>query len=129
MQTARILIIEDDHGSRNALAEILRDEGFEVRAVASGEEGLHCAERFQPSFAIVDVHLPDSDGIELVRKLRESCPECACVVASGSATFTNTDGTPMIVDFSAEAREAGAIEYLCKPIDVDKLLGTLYRQP
>ena len=55
MQTARILIIEDDHGSRNALAEILRDEGFEVRAVASGEEGLHCAERFQPSFAIVDV--------------------------------------------------------------------------
>lgn len=126
MQTPRILIIEDDRGSRNALAELLRDEGFEVRAAASGEEGLRCARDFHPGFAIIDVHLPDTNGIELMQKLIELAPECACVVASGSATFTNADGTPMIVDFSKEALEAGAIDYLCKPIDVDRLLGTLY---
>jgi DNA-binding response OmpR family regulator len=125
MQATRILIIEDDDGSRNALTEVLRYEGFEVCGAASGEAGVRMLAEFQPQFAIIDVHLPDANGIELMREIRKLQPECACLVASGSASFTTRDGAPMMMDFSQEADEAGAIGYFCKPIDVDLLLETL----
>ena len=125
MQATRILIIEDDAGSRNALTAVLRDEGFEVCAAACGEDGIRCVVEFQPQFAIIDVHLPDANGIELMHELRGLNPDCACVIASGSASFRTKDGTLMLMDFSEEARAAGAIDYFCKPINVDRLLDTL----
>jgi CheY-like chemotaxis protein len=125
MHATRILIIEDDDGSRNALAEILRDEGYEVFATASGKAALGCLAEFKPDFAIIDVHLPDANGIELMQELLTVLPDCGCVVASGSASLTTKDGAPELVDFSGVARTAGALDYLGKPLDVDRLLRTL----
>lgn len=70
MAARRVLVIEDDEGSRDALGSLLTEEGYAVRTAASGELGLSCAREFQPDTVVCDFFLPDLDGLQVLRRLR-----------------------------------------------------------
>jgi DNA-binding response OmpR family regulator len=70
MAARRVLLIEDDAGSRDAMGSLLSEEGHEVRTASSGEAGLEYARDFQPDTIICDFFLPDLDGLEVLRRTR-----------------------------------------------------------
>jgi two-component system OmpR family response regulator len=66
----RILIIEDDEYSREAVEHLLKAEGCETRSAAGGVSGYRAARRFSPDVIVLDLNLPDIDGQRVLRKLR-----------------------------------------------------------
>jgi two-component system, OmpR family, response regulator len=70
MAACRVLLIEDDAGSRDALGSLLSEEGYEVRTASSGKAGLELARDFEPDTIISDYFLPDLDGLEVLRRTR-----------------------------------------------------------
>jgi DNA-binding NtrC family response regulator len=94
------------------LAELLRDEGFDVETAADAFKALGKAEVLGPHIVVTDLKMPGMDGIELVKKLRayEDPPSVIVMTAFGA------------VSSAVEAMRAGAAEYLTKPIDFDELV-------
>jgi len=111
----RVLIVDDEAGIRAALAQLLEYEGYEVRAVASGKEGLAAYEQFGPQLTFLDVKMEGIDGIETLKRLRAHDPEAVVVMISGHATIQD----------AVEATHLGAYDILEKPLDTDRILVTL----
>jgi DNA-binding NtrC family response regulator len=111
-RSGRILVVDDEVNARTALAELLRDEGFDVETAADAFKALGKYETFSPHIVIADLKMPGMDGIELVQKLRalEDAPAVIVMPAFGA------------VATAVEAMRAGAAEYLTKPINSDELL-------
>lgn len=82
MAAPRILVIEDDDGARSALASLLEDEGYAVRAARTGEEGIELAGQFRPQAIICDYSLPDLDGLEVMRRLRADQDDLFVIVVT-----------------------------------------------
>lgn len=102
--TPRILVVDDEANARNALREILADEGYVVDAAADGVAARDRLAAFRPHLVLTDVHMPRMNGIELMRLARATTPPPAVVLMSA-----RLDG------------EAGA-PFVKKPIDVEELL-------
>ena len=111
-RSGRILVVDDEVNARTALAELLREEGFEVETAADAFKGLGKYEGFSPHIVITDLKMPGMDGIELVKKLRalEDPPGVIVMTAYGA------------VSSALDAMRAGAAEYLTKPLNFDELL-------
>jgi two-component system cell cycle sensor histidine kinase/response regulator CckA len=107
-----ILVIDDDNDLIRTLADILRLHGYSPETAATGWEGLQLAERCAPALAIVDLRLPDMDGVELVAKLHALSERMEVVVLTGNAT----------VDSAIAALRQNSVDYLVKPVQVDRLL-------
>ena len=108
----RILIVDDEAGARSALAELLRDEGYEVETAADGFKALPKLDDLAPDLVITDLHMPGMDGLELMRRVRESDDERAVVMMTA-------DGS---VETAVAAMRQGAADYVTKPINLDELL-------
>ena len=67
----QVLLIEDDPWVQSVLAELLQDEGYTVSRALTSREGLRLAEHVQPALIILDLHLPDTPGIDLLRTLKD----------------------------------------------------------
>jgi DNA-binding NtrC family response regulator len=102
----KVLIVEDDLATRRGLEESIRDLGMEPRSVGTCKESLKALEEFDPRLLIVDIHLPDGDGIEVLRAAREKDPDREGVVITGQGSIDN----------AIEALRAGAFDYLLKPL-------------
>jgi two-component system response regulator AtoC len=102
----RVLIVEDDVSLRKGLESAVRDLGHTVRSVGTAGQAARAIEDFDPHVLVVDVRLPDGDGIEVLRAARESSPERDGIVVTGQAS----------VDSAVEALRAGASDYLLKPL-------------
>ena len=102
----KVLIVEDDLATRKGLEESIKDLGFEPRAVGTSKEAAKVLEEFDPRILIVDIHLPDGDGIEILRLARERDPDREGVVITGQGSIDN----------AIEALRAGAFDYLLKPL-------------
>jgi DNA-binding NtrC family response regulator len=102
----KVLIVEDDLATRKGLEESIKDFGFEPRSVGTTKEATRVLEEFGPQMLIVDIHLPDGDGIEILRAAREKDPEREGVVITGQGSIDN----------AIEALRAGAFDYLLKPL-------------
>ena len=111
-RSGRILVVDDEVNARTALAELLRDEGFEVETAADAFKALGKYEAFAPHIVITDLKMPGMDGIELVKKLRANDDPPAVVVMTAFGA----------VSTAIDAMRAGAAEYLTKPINFDELL-------
>ncbi len=111
----KLLLIEDDTILAAALDRALRDEGFIVEAVTDGGAALRFCRAFEPEIAVLDLGLPDIDGIKLLAKLRELDRNLAVLV------LTARDG---IADKVA-ALDAGADDYLIKPFETAELMARL----
>jgi DNA-binding NtrC family response regulator len=114
-RSGRILVVDDEVNARSALAELLRDEGYDVETAADAFKALGKYESFSPHVVVTDLKMPGMDGIELVQKLRaaEDAPAIVVMTAFGA------------VQSAVAAMRAGAADYLTKPLDFDELLVVL----
>jgi len=111
-EKARILIVDDDESVRRSLSLILEKKGYQVEAAGTGKEALERAQKKSFSVALVDIKLPDADGIELVALLKEAHPETEAVIVTGHASL----------DTSVQAVDKGVFAYLIKPLNMDEVL-------
>ena len=111
----RILIIDDEQGIRAALGQLLEFEGYEVRAVANAVDGITEYAKQRPDLVFLDVKMAGIDGVEALKKIKESDPSAIVVMISGHAT----------IQTAVEATQLGAYDILEKPLDTDRILVTL----
>ena len=114
---ARVLIVDDEKGIRNALAQVFEYEGQEVRVAEDGPDALLVANAFQPDLVFLDVKMPGMDGLEVLARLGDESPGALVIMISGHGT----------IDTALEATRRGAYDFLQKPLDTDRLLVTLRR--
>lgn len=110
--TRRILIVDDEQGVRNALGQLLEYEGYEVKALASAEQGVAEYQTWRPQLVFMDVKMAGMDGLEGLRRLRQVDPSALVVMISGHAT----------IQTAVEATQLGAYDILEKPLDTDRIL-------
>jgi CheY-like chemotaxis protein len=114
----RIIIVDDDALIAETLADILNGEGFEATAVFSGQDAIRWARTIQPDVVLSDVVMPEMNGIEAAKSIREFLPRCRVILFSGQA-LTN--------DLLAEARAQGhTFEMLAKPVNPYSLIAALH---
>ena len=111
----RVLVVDDEKGIREALAQLLEYEDLEVRATASGSGALELYPEFRPQLVFLDVKMQGMDGLETLRKLRELDPQAQVVMISGHGS----------IQTAVEATQLGAYDFLEKPLDTDRVLLTL----
>jgi two-component system response regulator QseB len=111
----RVLIVEDDREVRTMLERLLRDEGYQVDAVADGQAGLHRALVDSYDVMVIDRGLPAIDGLDLTRRLRGRGVATPVIILTAYGS---------VVD-RVEGLDAGAEDYLVKPFDIDELLARL----
>jgi len=114
----RILVIDDDEDIRKVLSEILKDNGYNADSAETGGEALRKAEKKFYNLALIDIRLPDIEGIELLTKIKETKPKMRKIIITGYPTLKN----------AVEALNKGADAYIMKPLDMDKVLATIKEQ-
>ena len=119
----RILIIDDDRMVRDATQILLRAKGYDVVAAADGKSGIEAATSSQFDVVIVDLFMPDLDGLQVIGAIRNANPRVHMIAASGFM-FGDKD-TPSMPNFATMAAEVGAEAALYKPFRPDKLLQTI----
>jgi two-component system, NtrC family, response regulator PilR len=112
MNKPRLLIVDDEASLRDMLGFVFQKEGFEVRLASNFTEGLADALRSSPDVILCDIKMPDGNGLELLRKVKE---ENARVPVIMITAHTSTED-------AVEAMKAGAIDYIKKPFDNDELV-------
>lgn len=117
MSKGRILVVDDEASARNALSEILIDEGYKVRTAADGFRALAAAGEFSPDVILTDLKMPGVDGLSLLARLREDQSDAAGILMTAFGA----------VESAVEAMRAGASDYLTKPLNSDELLVVLER--
>lgn len=116
--TVRILIVDDDENIRNILTAILEEEGYVVESVDTAKKGIEKTEKSIYNLALIDVRLPDMEGIELLTKMRDTKPKMRKIIVTGYPTLQN----------AVAAVNKGADAYVMKPFDVENILQTIKLQ-
>jgi DNA-binding NtrC family response regulator len=114
----RILIVDDDDTIRSTMKAILEDEGYEVDLADSGKEGVKKAEKTSYNIALLDIRLPDMEGVELLKLMKPAVPRTRKIMVTGYPSTQN----------AIEALNKNADAYLIKPVDIEKLLNTIKEQ-
>jgi two-component system response regulator MprA len=113
--TNYVAIVDDDPAIRSALGRALRMEGYEVELFEDGASALRAVQLRAPDAIILDLQLPDLDGLEVCRKIR----------GAGDATPILMLTARNAIDDRVEGLDAGADDYLIKPFDLSELLARL----
>ena len=108
---AKILVIDDDTSLRRVLEYNLQEEGYEVQAASSGEEGLYLFRQSPPDLVITDMKMPGMDGLMVLKSIKEISPEALVIIITAFGT----------VDVAVEAMKSGAYDYITKPFNRDEL--------
>lgn len=108
----RALVIEDDHDLRQQVCSYLAEDGFAVDSAADGEQGLYMATEYPADIAIVDLGLPKTSGIDIIKQVRADGRKFPILI------LTARDGW----ESKVEGLEAGADDYLVKPFHRKELL-------
>jgi len=117
MTKPHILIVDDEPGIRDTLQDILEDEGYEVTTAANAELAQAALKASEFDLILLDIWMPDVDGITLLRDIRQQGNHSPVVMISGHGT----------VETAVEAIQYGAYDYLEKPLTTAKLLVTINR--
>lgn len=110
-----VLVIDDEQGVRDALRDILEDSGYRVECASNGREGLEMIDRLDPAAVLLDIRMPEMDGIkalEIINQRGRNLP-VILITAYGSTETT------------IEAMKLGAFDYLMKPLKVNEILETV----
>jgi len=108
---ARILVIDDSQSLVDMVSTFLRGEGYRVLGALSGDEGLKLAILSRPELVLLDIGLPEINGLELLTRIRSMNPSARVIMVTG-----NTDP-----DLAREAFRLGALAYVDKPFDLGYL--------
>jgi DNA-binding NtrC family response regulator len=110
---ANILVVDDEHGIRDLLWEILNDEGHQVELAENAAQARAARLRERPELVLLDIWMPDTDGVTLLKEWSTSgLLNMPVIMMSGHAT----------IDTAVEATKIGALAFLEKPITMQKLL-------
>lgn len=116
MATARVLIVDDEPDIRELIGEILADEGYEIEKAADASQARELRGHSSPDLVLLDVWMPGTDGISLLREWRESDTlDCPVVMISGHGS----------VEAAVEATRLGAFDFIEKPVSMAKLIVTV----
>ncbi len=107
----RVLVVDDEQVVRTGISQALERLGFEVRLATTGGEGLRIMAAWPAGIVLLDVRLPDMDGLEVLKRLNQDYPETVVIMITG---YPNIEGAV------ASIRE-GALDYLVKPFHLDHL--------
>ena len=105
MSNETVLIIDDEESVRNSLAGVMKDEGYEVVTAVSGREGIEFLQETQSAVALLDIAMPDMDGIETLGRIREIRPELPVVMITGHGT----------IETAVKTTKMGAYDFIVKP--------------
>jgi len=115
---ARILVVDDDENIRNTVKAILEDEGYIVDLAATGREAIKRTEETAYNVALLDIRLPDMEGVELLKLMKDAVPRTRKIMVTGYPSMQN----------AITALNKNADVYLIKPVDIEKLLNTVKEQ-
>jgi len=115
---ARILVVDDDETIRNTVKAILEDEGYTVDLAATGNDAILKTEQESYNLALLDIRLPDMEGVELLKLMKQTVPRTRKIMVTGYPSMQNA--------IAALNKQADA--YLVKPVNVEKLLSTVKEQ-
>lgn len=109
----RILIIEDDRNVRRLLRDELERHGYRVTPAATGQDGLELLDTFAPDLVVLDIRMPDRDGLELLAEILDRHPEMLVVIHTAYACYQDN-----FLSWGANA-------YVLKSSDLTELLNTI----
>jgi len=113
---ARILVVDDEIGIRELLSEILYDEGHTIELAENASQARASRLRVRPDLVLLDIWMPDTDGVTLLKEWgSQGLLDMPVIMMSGHAT----------IDTAVEATRIGAIDFLEKPITLQRLLKTV----
>ena len=115
MERYSVLVVDDEPGIRESLADVLQDEGFKVEAVESGEAALETLGKNRYDIVLLDIWLPAMDGIQALEKIQAQGNPPVVIMISGHGT----------IETAVRATKLGAFDFLEKPLSIDKTLLTL----
>ncbi len=118
MSANKILVVDDEADIRRLLQEILQEEGFDIDVAANAREARERRMQRAPDLILLDIWMPDVDGISLLREWNSNpAVSCPVVMMSGHGT----------VETAVEATRLGAFDFIEKPVSISKLLLTVHR--
>jgi two-component system nitrogen regulation response regulator NtrX len=109
--SASILIVDDEVSILNSLSSILEDEGYEVNVAKSGVEALKLCAMSPPDLMMLDIWMPEMDGLETLRRLRELVPNTQVMMMSGHGS----------IETAVKAIKLGAYDYIEKPLSLENV--------
>ncbi len=112
MNKKKVLVIDDEDIVRTSCSRTLAPAGFEVRLARNGVEGLKILEEGPFDLVLTDLKMPDMDGIEVLRKIKEGWPAVEVIIITGYQT----------VDTAVKSIKLGAFDYIEKPFTPDALI-------
>lgn len=112
MAEKRLLIVDDDIGICETLSDIFEEKGYSVLTTNKGQHAIEKAEQAAFNVALIDVRLPDIDGVELLKKFSKLYPEMACIIITGYASLQN----------AIDTLKEGASDYFIKPLVIEAVI-------
>ena len=106
-----ICIVDDEPAILNTLSSILEDEGYQVTIAKTGREALGVIQQEPPDVVLLDIWIPEFDGLEVLKRVREQFPNVMVIMMSGHGS----------VETGVKAMKLGAYDYLEKPLDLEKV--------
>src|SRR6201987_2122659 len=111
----RILVVDDEPSLAELLASVLRYEGWEIRTASDGSSAVRAAREFRPDAVVLDIMLPDFDGLEVLRRVRAGLPHvCVLFLTARDAVEDRVAGIT-----------AGGDDYVTKPFSLEEVLARL----
>ncbi len=107
-----VLIVDDEKSIRQSLTGIFRDEGYGALTAATGEEAIEIVRENKPDLVLLDIWLPDVDGIKTIEKMKKIHPDIEIIMISGHAT----------IETAVKSTKLGAYDFLEKPLSMDRVL-------
>ncbi|MBW1734300.1 MAG: response regulator [Deltaproteobacteria bacterium] len=111
----KILIVDDSAFTRAIHRQVIQNEGYQAVEAASGAEALDLFKKEKPDLVMMDLLMPEMDGMDVTKKILEIQPKAKIVICSTDRQKTR----------QAEAKQVGAVGFLTKPIDKKKMADTL----
>ena len=118
VEKAKILIVDDDENIRKTMKAILEEENYSVDLATNGKEAIQMTNEKMYNLALLDIRLPDIEGVELLQLLKEYVPRTRKIMVTGYPTIQNA---VMAINKKADA-------YLLKPVDIEELLQIVKEQ-
>src|SRR5262245_48203909 len=109
---ATVVVIDDELLIRKSLTKVLKARGYRVESAATGSAGLTLSRELRPQVAILDMRLPDTDGLSVLRQMREAAPDTQVVVITAYGD----------VESAVEAMKLGDSDFVRKPYEMEDIV-------